>query len=73
VDEETLRNRLLTRTSNAFGKHPAELAAALDYNEHVESTHRRLGATVIDGTRPLTEVADAILAAAGRLSATSGD
>lgn len=27
--DETLRDRLQTRTTNAFGKHPEELAAAL--------------------------------------------
>lgn len=65
VDNETLRERLLTRTTNAFGKHPEELAAALHFNASAESTYRRLGATIIDGTRPLEEVVDAILAAAG--------
>jgi dephospho-CoA kinase len=62
IDEDTLRHRLLTRTTNSFGKHPEELAAALDDN-----AYRHPGATIIDGTRPLTEVADAILAAAHRL------
>lgn len=65
VNNETLRDRLLTRTTNTFGKHPEELAAALEDNDGVESTYRRLGATIIDGGRPPAEVADAILAAAG--------
>ena len=65
VDNETLRDRLLTRSTNAFGKHPEELAAALGCNDRTESTYRRLGATIIDGRRPPAEVADAILAAAG--------
>jgi hypothetical protein len=64
VDNETVRDRLQTRTTNAFGKHPEELAAALRCNDGVESAYRRLGATIIDGRRPPTEVADAILAAA---------
>ncbi|WIX91682.1 hypothetical protein [Amycolatopsis sp. DG1A-15b] len=67
VDDETLRHRLLTRTTNSFGKHPEELAAALDDNAGTESAYRRLGATILDGTRPLAEVADAILAAAHRI------
>ena len=67
ADNETLRDRLGTRTTNAFGKHPDELAAALGWNEDVESTYRRLGATIIDGRQPLPEVADAILAAAARV------
>jgi hypothetical protein len=64
ADNETLRDRLQTRTTNAFGKHPEELAAALDGNEGVESTYRRRGATIIDGRQPPSEVADAILATA---------
>lgn len=64
VDNETLRDRLLTRTTNSFGQHPEELAAALEHSDRAESTYRRLGATIIDGTRPPADVADAILAAA---------
>jgi hypothetical protein len=64
VDNETLRHRLLTRTANAFGKHPEELAAALECNESAESIYRRLGATIVDGTLPPAEIADAIVAAA---------
>jgi hypothetical protein len=66
ADNETLRDRLEARTTNAFGKHPEELAAALGFNDGVESVYRRLGATIIDGTRPLPEVADAILATAAK-------
>jgi hypothetical protein len=66
VDSETLRDRLLTRTTNAFGKHPEELAAALGCNDDAESAYRRLGATIIDGRRPPAEVAAAILAAAAK-------
>ncbi|WNV88564.1 hypothetical protein [Umezawaea sp. Da 62-37] len=73
VDDGTLRHRLLTRTTNTFGKHPEELAAALAHNDGVESAYRRLGATVIDGGLPLEQVAAAILAAAGRVPPTGGD
>ena len=62
VDTGTLRDRLVGRTSNAFGQHPEELAAALDANDAQEAAYRRLGATIIDGTRAPGEVADAILA-----------
>ena len=74
VDNETLRERLLTRTTNAFGKHPEELAAALTRNDDLESTYRRFGATIIDGTRPLVDVVDAIRTAAGTMTRrTDGD
>jgi len=66
VPRETLRDRLLTRATNAFGKHPEELAAALGCNDGAESAYRRLGATIIDGRRPPAQVADAILAAAAK-------
>jgi hypothetical protein len=66
VDDATLRERLLTRTTNAFGKHPEELAAALAANEGAESTYRGFGATIVDGRRPPAEVADAIMATTTR-------
>jgi hypothetical protein len=61
VDDETVRHRLATRTSNAFGKHPADLDRILEWNREQESSYRRLGATIIDGTRPVDEVVDAVL------------
>ncbi|SEP09040.1 Dephospho-CoA kinase [Amycolatopsis saalfeldensis] len=66
VDNRTLRDRLLARTTNSFGKHPEELAAALEYNDRAKSAYRRLGATIVDGTRPPAEVTDAVLAATAR-------
>jgi hypothetical protein len=66
ADSQTLRDRLQARTANAFGKHREELAAVLGSNDGVESAYRRLGATIIDGTRPAAEVASAILAAAAK-------
>ena len=68
IDNQTLRDRLRDRTTNAFGKHPEELAAALEDNDLVESSYRRLGATIIDGSWPLPQIADAILAAAAQLA-----
>jgi hypothetical protein len=48
ADDETLRRRLQARTTNAFGKHPEELAATLRWNAVMSPT--------IDVTarRPLT-------------------
>ncbi len=67
ADNETIRDRLGTRTTNPFGRHPEELAAALGWNDDVECRYRRLGATIIDGTQPPAEVADAILAAVAEM------
>lgn len=60
---ETLLARLRTRTTNAFGQHPDELAAALQHQGD-ERLYRALGATVIDASQPVADVASAILAAA---------
>ena len=64
ADNETLRDRLEHRTTNAFGKHPDQLAAALSWNDKVATTCQRIGATIIDGTQPPDEVAELVLAAA---------
>lgn len=63
IDNETLRNRLLTRDTNAFGTHPEEMAAAIQENDRSRSKYRDMGATVIDGTLPPAEVLEAVLAA----------
>lgn len=61
ADDETIRQRLTTRTTNAFGKHPADLDRVLEWNREHESSYRRVGATIIDGTRPVDEVVDDVL------------
>jgi hypothetical protein len=62
IDDRTLRHRLATRTTNEFGKHPAELERILVWNRTVESDYRRFGATIIDATRPLENVTSEVLA-----------
>jgi broad-specificity NMP kinase len=68
ADDETIRRRLLTRTNNPFGKHPEEMAAALDENAGLETAYRRLGATLVDGREQPSEVADAVLTAAANIA-----
>ena len=72
ADNATLQNRLLSRTTNEFGKHPEELAAALGWNSTVEAKYRCLGATIIDGRLPPPDVADAILADAAATAPDRG-
>lgn len=62
IDDETLRHRLATRTTNEFGKHPEELAAALTWNRSESRRYRELGASLVDAARPLDEVVDEVLA-----------
>ena len=56
IDDDTLRQRLATRTTNDYGKAPHELASILAANATWADDYARFGAVVIDGTKPLDEV-----------------
>ena len=64
VDEGTLRDRLMGRTTNHFGKHPEELRAALSWRLVAENRFRNRGAAFIDATQPLDLVVTQVLEAA---------
>jgi shikimate kinase len=53
--------RLATRTTNAYGKHPDELAAVLGYLQTVEPLLRRSASLEIDTSAPIAQVIEAIL------------
>jgi dephospho-CoA kinase len=57
-----VRERLATRTSNDFGKDPAELERALALIAEIEPLLRRAADTVIDTSAPLEEVVARVLA-----------
>lgn len=61
VDNDTMRERLLSRTNNCFGQSPEELAEQLELNTDVVEDAKRIGSIVIDATRPIDEVADDIV------------
>ncbi|MFJ8942993.1 AAA family ATPase [Streptomyces sp. NPDC102395] len=61
IDEATLRHRLATRTTNPFGQHPEELAAALKWNPRMRPMYESRGATIIDACKPVTEVVDSVV------------
>lgn len=65
VDEATIMQRVGERSNHWFGKGPGELDRILEWNAGYEETYRGFGAVIIDATRPLTEVLDAVLSAAG--------
>jgi hypothetical protein len=67
IDEDTLRHRLATRTTNPFGQHPEELAAALKWNPRMRAMYEGLGAAIIDASKPVTEVVDSVIDAAQAL------
>ncbi|MEU0031359.1 AAA family ATPase [Streptomyces sp. NPDC006335] len=68
IDEDTLRHRLATRTTNPFGQHPEELAAALKWNPRMRAMYESLGAAIIDASKPVTEVVDRVIDAAKELT-----
>lgn len=61
----TVLQRLATRTSNPFGKHPAERARILADLAAVEPLLRAGCSVEIRTDQPLTAVVDAVEAAAG--------
>ena len=67
IDQDTLRHRLATRTTNAFGQHPEELAAALEWNPRMRALYESRGATIIDASKLLTEVVDGVIDAVPEL------
>jgi hypothetical protein len=67
IDDDTLRHRLATRTTNTFGQHPEELAAALKWNPLMRPTYESHGATIIDASRPANAVLGDLVDAVQRL------
>lgn len=65
VDDETLKYRLATRTTNDWGKQPHELQQTLSHHHRAYKRHEEKGDVIIDATKPLHEVADSILARVG--------
>lgn len=65
VDNDTMRHRLMTRTSNDFGKHPDDLARQLEWNQGAVEYAKSIGAIVIDATKPIERVVDDILSKSG--------
>ena len=59
---EVLAERLATRTTNSYGKDPAELAETLGYVETVEPLLRASATLEVVTTVPVSAVADAVLA-----------
>ncbi|HEX6258635.1 MAG TPA: AAA family ATPase [Candidatus Saccharimonadales bacterium] len=61
VDDQTLKHRLLNRTSNNFGKDPDILAKQVARNQGVKEYSIKRGRVVIDATQPIEKVVDDIL------------
>ncbi|MGY2062041.1 AAA family ATPase, partial [Nocardia gipuzkoensis] len=57
-----LVRRLTTRTTNSYGRDPAELAETLEYLETVEPLLREVATLEVVTTVSVTEVGDAVVA-----------
>ncbi len=66
VDDETLKQRILTRTSHDFGKDPIVLARQLANNQGVGGYAQKNGMILIDATQPIEKVVDDIVASVER-------
>ena len=62
VDIDTLKRRINDRDDNSFGKLPHEMDIILEWQQGVEDHYRKVGAQVIDATKPLNEIVDEIVA-----------
>jgi hypothetical protein len=62
VPEDEIVVRLRTRTSNAYGRTPAERRQVLADLAHIEPLLRRSADLVLSTTAPVAEVADRLLA-----------
>jgi hypothetical protein len=56
-----LVERLATRTTNSYGKHPDELARVLEHVQTVEPLLRRAASAEVDTSAPIDRVLETIL------------
>ncbi|MCL5101754.1 MAG: hypothetical protein M1544_00125 [Candidatus Marsarchaeota archaeon] len=56
IGEELIKERLLTRTSNNYGKNPEELKMVLDNKPKADRRAKELGFTFIDASLPAEEI-----------------
>ena len=61
VSDDMLRDRLLTRTTNDWGKQPHELELTISKNKRELEIHKKFGDIIIDGSFPVAEVVDKIV------------
>jgi dephospho-CoA kinase len=63
VDDQTLEQRLTTRTTNDWGKQPHELKQTLLHHHQSYERYQQQGDYIIDASQPLDRVVDEVLAA----------
>ncbi len=63
IDEETMAERLLSRTTNRYGKDPDQMAVVRKWFKPTMDRYRLHGAIMIDATQPLEDVVNQVLKA----------
>ncbi len=61
INESTLRKRILTRTTNTFGKKKHEFDSILEWYKNYPGDYIKMGARIVDANRPLNVVIDEII------------
>ena len=61
IDEDTMVKRLLSRTTNKYGKDPDQMAIIRKWYKPRMDQYKDYGAIMIDSTQPLEKVIDQIL------------
>ncbi len=61
IDESTMLKRLKKRTNNIYGKSPDQLEIIKKWYQPTIDRYRNYGATMIDASRPIESVRDAII------------
>lgn len=62
TDEATIRQRVTAPRDHTYGTKPHELTAIIEGNQYKERQYRALGATIIDVRRPMSVVANDMIA-----------
>lgn len=62
IDEKTLRDRIISRTHNDFGKNPHEFADLLRWQQTAAEDYKEHGALLVDASQPIEKIVDEILA-----------
>jgi dephospho-CoA kinase len=65
VDVETMKHRVKTRTKGDFGKSAHEMETLLDWHNSTQDYYRKIGAHIIDATKPIEWIVDDILVETG--------
>jgi dephospho-CoA kinase len=68
LDEAPLRDRLLARTTNDYGKEPSQLVGTLRRNASFEAKYRSIGAVMLDASQTVDSVVESILATSRELA-----